>query len=71
MKRASLLALAIALFGASQSYAQLPSVRGYYLNVPLWSDSTPLAVGGLGDLQRLRLMTSPTIGPVDHEVSPL
>ncbi len=69
MKRASILALAVALFGASHSYAQLPSVRGYYLNVPLYSDSTPLADGGLGDLQRLRLMTSPTVGPVDLEIA--
>lgn len=69
MKRAIYLALAIALAQVPAGYAQIPTIRGYYLNVPLWSDSTPLAIGGLGDLQRLRLMTSPRIGPFELEVA--
>jgi hypothetical protein len=63
------LALAIGLTGISTLHAQVPKIRGYYLNVPLWSDSTPLNVGGFGDLQRLRLMTSPALGPFDLEVA--
>ncbi|MGD8868847.1 MAG: hypothetical protein PVI01_14560, partial [Gemmatimonadales bacterium] len=69
MKQAALLVLIFALSEVSASYAQIPTIRGYYLNVPLWSDSTPLAVGGLGDLQRLRLMTSPSFGPFELEVA--
>ncbi len=69
MKRAAFLAVTIALVGVSDSYGQIPTIRGYYLNVPLWSDSTPLAVGGLGDLQRFRLMTSPALGPVELEIA--
>lgn len=69
MKRATLLLLVVALAEASASYAQIPTIRGYYLNVPLWSDTTPLTVGGLGDLQRLRLMTSPTFGPFEFEIA--
>lgn len=69
MKRAALLGLVFALAEVPASYAQIPTVRGYYLNVPLWSDSTPLAVGGLADLQRLRLMTSPSLGPFELEIA--
>lgn len=69
MKRAALLGLAFAFAEVPASYAQIPTVRGYYLNVPLWSDSTPLAVGGLADLQRLRLMTSPSLGPLELEIA--
>jgi hypothetical protein len=69
VKRTTYLALSIALAQVSASYAQIPTVRGYYLNVPLWSDSTPLAIGGLGDLQRLRLMTSPIVGPLELEIA--
>jgi hypothetical protein len=63
------LALAIGLTGISTLHAQVPKIRGYYLNVPLWSDSTPLNVGGFGDLQRLRLMTSPALGPFALEIA--
>jgi hypothetical protein len=50
--------------------AQLPfDVRGYYLNVGLWSDSTPLSVGGLDDIQRVRLMSEPHLGPFDLEIA--
>ncbi|MGD2215490.1 MAG: hypothetical protein PVJ64_01985 [Gemmatimonadales bacterium] len=63
-------ALLFALLGATDGHAQrLPEVSGYYLNVPLWSDSTPFAIGGFGDLQRLRLMTEPTLGPFDLDVA--
>jgi hypothetical protein len=64
------LALLFTIVGAARAHAQqLPEIRGYYLNVPLWNDSTPFAVGGFGDLQRLRLMTEPALGPLDLEVA--
>ncbi len=70
MSRWATLALLLTLLGAADSHAQnLPEVRGYYLNVPLWSDSTPFAIGGFGDLQRLRLMTIPALGPLDLDVA--
>ncbi|NIN71695.1 MAG: hypothetical protein GTO46_07140 [Gemmatimonadetes bacterium] len=70
MSRRATLALLLTLLGAADSHAQkLPEVRGYYLNVPLWSDSTQFAIGGFGDLQRLRLMTEPALGPLDLDVA--
>jgi len=69
VKRLPYLVLAVALLEVPASYAQIPTVRGYYLNVPLWSDSTPLGVGGLGNLQRLRLMTTPRLGSVELEIA--
>jgi len=69
VKRALQLAFATGLAAVSTAHAQVPTVRGYYLNVPLWSESTPLSVGGLGDLQRLRLMTTPALGPFELEVA--
>jgi len=70
VSRPATLALLFTLLGAARAHAQqLPEIRGYYLNVPLWNDSTPFAVGGFGDLQRLRLMTAPALGPLDFEVA--
>ncbi len=69
MIRGAALSAAVALLGAQALRAQLPTVRGYYLNVPLWSDSTQFAVGGFGDLQRLRVMATPQVGPVAAEIA--
>ena len=50
--------------------AQLPAgARGYYLNVPLWSEATPFNAGGLGDLQRVRLMMSPVRDKVSLDIA--
>ena len=68
-RRTALLAcLAILVLGDCVS-AQLPTIRGYYLNVPTWSDSNLLAVGGLGDINRLRLMTEPSYGDFTLQVA--
>ncbi|NNG16337.1 MAG: hypothetical protein HKM89_07645, partial [Gemmatimonadales bacterium] len=69
MSRALAIVLLVFLAGVRASPGQVPSVRGYYLNVGLWSDSTPFNAGGLGDVNRLRLMTRPVLGPVDFEVA--
>jgi len=69
MKRVAAL-LALLACAVRPAYPQLPlDVRGYYLNVPLWSDSTDFSVGGLDDIQRLRLMTGPRIGPLSIEIA--
>ncbi len=70
MNKRAALALLFTLLGAADSRAQkLPEIRGYYLNVPLYSDSTQFAIGGFGDLQRLRLMTESALGPFDLDVA--
>ncbi len=70
MNRGLPLAILVVILWASPSHAQgLPEIRGYYLNVPLWSDSNPFAVGGFGDLQRFRLMTEPDLGPFVLDVA--
>jgi hypothetical protein len=68
IRRASLV-LVLGLIGARALNAQLPEIRGYYLNVPTWSDSAAFAVGGLGDLNRFRLMTKPTYGDFTFQVA--
>lgn len=69
MRRVPTVGLLLSLLVARAAAAQLPETRGYYLNVPLWSDSTPFAVGGFGDLQRLRFMSAPAIGPIDLDIA--
>ena len=69
MSRTTRIALFLSLAGVYSASAQAPTIRGYYLNVGLWSDSTPLNAGGFGDVSRFRVMTEPTIGPVGLEVA--
>ncbi|UCC47525.1 MAG: hypothetical protein JSV41_08465 [Gemmatimonadota bacterium] len=69
MTRAVVLVLLILLVGADTSQAQLPTVRGYYLNVGLWSDSTLYSTGGLFAINRLRVMTRPAVGPVFLDIA--
>lgn len=69
MRKAALLAALAGLTSAGAARAQLPQIRGYYLNVPTWSDSNLAAVGGLGDLNRLRLMTEPRLGDLTLQVA--
>jgi len=66
--RAALLLLAILVLGDCAN-AQLPTIRGYYLNVPTWSDSNLVAVGGLGDINRFRLMSEPSYGDFTLQVA--
>lgn len=49
--------------------AQLPWLRAYYLNVGSVSEASSFSRGGLGDVQRLRFMVDPRIGPVRAEVA--
>lgn len=63
-------AVALLLCSARPALAQLPfDLRGYYLNVGLWSDSTRFSVGGVDDIQRIRLMSEPRIGPLELEAA--
>ena len=52
------------VLGGERASTQLPEIRGYYLNVPSWTDSNLVAAGGLGDINRFRLMTEPVLGDV-------
>jgi hypothetical protein len=67
-RRLTLAALA-ALAAPGLAHGQLPELRLYYINVPTWTDSTDFVVGGLGDLNRLRLMTQPRIGPLHFDIA--
>lgn len=69
MNRTAILTSLSILIGASGASAQFPQIRGYYLNVPTWSDSNLIAVGGLGDLNRLRLMSEPDYGDFRLQVA--
>ena len=64
-----LVALAAGLTGIETATAQLLDLRGYYLNVPTWSDSTLAVPGGLADLNRLRFMTESHLGALDFDVA--
>ncbi len=68
MRRTALLLFSAILFGSECASTQLPEIRGYYLNVPSWTDSNSVAVGGLGDINRFRLMTEPALGDFALEV---
>jgi len=67
--RSLCLALFLLLLTAAGSAAQLPAIRGFYQNVPLWSDSTAFANGGFSDFNRLRLMAEPSFGNFTIQVA--
>ncbi len=69
MIRSARLALLLLLLAATSSTAQLPTIRGYYQNVPLWSDSTTFANGGFSDFNRLRFMTEPSLGRFSLQIA--
>jgi hypothetical protein len=69
VRRLTLLTALAALVVGTEVRAQLPELTGYYLNVPTWSDSNLYAVGGLGDINRFRLMTEPDVGPIRLQVA--
>lgn len=55
--------------GVSPAAAQMPELRGYYLNVATGNASGPFNDSGIADLQRLRLMLAPVVGPVAFDVA--
>ncbi len=69
MKRAASLALVLTASSVCQAAAQLPQLRGYYLNVGIGSAEGDLSPAGLLDLQRLRLMSMLTRGPLTLEIA--
>jgi len=69
VSRSAIPALLAGIIGVASATAQLPEIRGYYLNVPTWSDSNLATTGGLGDLNRLRLMTEPRTGAFEFRVA--
>lgn len=67
--RTAIVAAFALISGAHHLQAQLPYGRAYYLDVGLWSDSTPFSQGGIQNLQRLRLMVEPSQGPFSLEAA--
>ena len=68
MRIATLALLGVMLL-ADSATGQLPKVRGYYLNVPTWSDSNLFTVGGVGNVNRFRLMTEPSYDDFSLQVA--
>ena len=65
----ALLTLWLAALGPFPASAQIPLIRGYYQNVPLWSRSTDFYRGGFGDFNRFRLMSEPSFGPFSLDIA--
>jgi len=69
VSRSAVVAALASTIAVQSATAQLPEIRGYYLNVPTWSDSNLASTGGVTDLNRLRLMTEPHAGAFDVQVA--
>lgn len=63
------LALGLAVGAPHAAHAQGLDLRGYYLNVFSYQGSSPYGPAGALDLQRLRLMLSPALGPARLDVA--
>ncbi len=61
--------LLLALCAPAEGEAQSRTIGGYYLNALAGSESSPLVGSGLVNVQRLRLMSRPTAGPVRFELT--
>lgn len=53
----------------AEAGAQGPAVTGYYLHALVGVEETPLSPAGILDVQRLRLMSRPRIGPATLQVA--
>ncbi len=69
MLQRAVLTCVMLLCGSVGVRGQFPDVTVYYLNVPTWSDSNVVAVGGFSDINRARIMTAPAVGAVRLEVA--
>jgi hypothetical protein len=65
---AALAAAAFALGSPGAARAQSP-ITGYALNAATWSRESPVSEGGGADVQRLRLMAEPALGPLRFEIA--
>ncbi len=54
---------------AEPARAQTPDIRTYYLNVASGAAEGPLSEAGVADLQRLRFMVSPVLGPLTLDIA--
>ena len=63
------LAVALSISFSTSASAQLPEIRGYFLSVALPTLSGPFTNSVFSELSRLRLMASPTLGPVELDVA--
>jgi len=67
--RPLLVASALLLQTPGVGQGQVPAIRGYALNLGGYSGASPVAEAGVFDIQRLRLMSSPQLGPVTLELA--
>ena len=63
---ASLICVAL---GAADLRGQLPDVSAYYFHLGSGSGDSPVSDAGVSDFQRLRLMSSPGVGPLTLDVA--
>ena len=63
------LGLTAVLLMPGAAAAQLPPLTGYYLHAAAVSEASPLGPSGVLDLQRLRLMSRGTAGPVRFDMA--
>ncbi len=64
-----LLPLVVLVGTAGPMRAQAPEIRGYYLNVGSVSRENAASAGGVGDLQRIRVMASARSGVIAGDVA--
>lgn len=62
-------AAALAAPGPARAQVEGLALRGYALNVATGSFEGPLSPAGATDLQRVRLMSSPSFGPIDLDLA--
>jgi hypothetical protein len=67
--RVAFLGAALGAVTAELASAQSPEIRTYYLNVASGAAEGPLSEAGAADLQRLRFMSSPSLGPVTLDLA--
>ncbi len=69
MIRVAFVSLVLTLVATPPAAGQLPWLRSYYLHVGVWSDAAAGMRAGFADLQRLRFMVEPSLGPLRAEVA--
>ena len=69
MLRALSASLICVALGAADLRGQLPDVSAYYFHLGSGSSDSPVSDAGVSDFQRLRLMSSPGVGPLTLDVA--
>ena len=69
MLRALSASLICVALGAADLRGQLPDVSAYYFHLGSGSGDSPISDAGVSDFQRLRIMSSPGVGPLRLDVA--